>query len=53
MRGWEIDIDISDFYLELYRDELDVPRAVATRRVLTGIPVHPDPRPRTPSASNA
>ncbi|MEM7306019.1 MAG: ATP-binding protein [Planctomycetota bacterium] len=42
MRDWEIDLDTSDFYLQLYRDTDNRPRAVAIRRVLMGVELNPD-----------
>jgi signal transduction histidine kinase len=41
MRGWSPEIDLSDFFLEFYRDESGVPRAVASRRVIMSPEYHP------------
>lgn len=41
MKGWSPPIDLSDFYLEFYRDAEGTPRAVATRRVLMSPEYHP------------
>ena len=41
IEDWTIEIETSDFYLQLYREESGVMRALATRRVLMGIELPP------------
>lgn len=48
MRGWNPAIDLSDFFLEFYRDATGVPRAVATRRVIMSPEYHPLHDPEQP-----
>lgn len=41
MRAWSPEVDISDFFLEFYREEDGTPRAIATRRITMSPDVHP------------
>jgi signal transduction histidine kinase len=41
MRDWSPEVDVSDFFLEFYREEDGTPRAIATRRITMSPDVHP------------
>jgi signal transduction histidine kinase len=42
MREWSPEVDVSDFFLEFYREEGGKPRAIATRRITMSPDVHPE-----------